>query len=204
MIRELQPGILINNRTDTAQDYWTPEQVQPEGWYEIEGQPVLWEACQTFSGSWGYHRDEQTWKSVPMLLQMLIDGVSKGGNLLLNVGPTARGTFDYRAQDRLAGMGEWMAVNSRSIYGCTMSDFTAPTDCRYTQNFDTGRLYCHVLSWPMKTLRLPGMAGKIEYAQLLHDASEVRFTETETDVLLQMPIVKPPVDIPVVEMYLNG
>jgi alpha-L-fucosidase len=202
MVRALQPGILINNRTDTPQDYWTPEQVQPEGWYEVDGKPVLWEACQTFSGSWGYHRDEKTWKSVPMLLRMLIDGVSKGGNLLLNVGPTARGTFDYRAQDRLAGMGEWMKYNERSIYGCTMSDFTAPTDTRYTQNFDTGRLYCHVFDWPMKTLRLPDMAGKIEYAQLLHDASEIQFDEAGDDVLLQMPIVKPPVEIPVVEMYL--
>ncbi len=204
MVRELQPGILINNRTDTPQDYWTPEQVQPEGWYEVDGEPVLWEACQTFSGAWGYHRDEKTWKSVPMLLRMLIDGVSKGGNLLLNVGPTARGTFDYRAKDRLAGMGEWMAVNERSIYGCTMSDFDAPSDCRYTQNFDTGRLYCHVFDWPMKTLRLPDMAGKVEYAQLLHDASEIQFTEEDDDILLQMPIVKPPVEIPVVEMYIDG
>ncbi len=203
MVREKQPGILINNRTDTPQDYWTPEQVQPEGWYEVDGKPVKWEACQTFSGSWGYYRDEHTWKSVPMLLRMLIDGVSKGGNLLLNVGPTARGTFDERAQARLRGIGEWMKLNSRSIYGCTMSDFPTPNDCRYTQNFNTGRLYCHIFAWPMKTLRLKAMAGKIEYAQLLHDASEIQFREDDGDVLLSLPIVKPPVEIPVVEMYLN-
>ena len=138
-----------------------------------------------------------------MLLRMLIDGVSNGGNLLLNVGPTARGTFDDRAQDRLRGMGEWMKLNDRSIYGCTMSDFDAPRDCRYTQNPDTGRLYCHVFAWPMKALRLPGMAGEVEYAQLLHDASEIQFTEEGDDVLLQMPSVKPTTEIPVVEMYLN-
>ena len=203
MVRELQPGILINNRTDTPQDYWTPEQVQPEGWYEIDGEPVLWEACQTFSGSWGYHRDEATWKSAGMLLRMLIDGVAHGGNLLLNVGPTARGTFDDRAQERLRGMGEWMRYHDRSIYGCTMSDFVAPTDCRYTQNFDTGRLYCHLFAWPMKSQRLKGMAGKVEYAQLLHDASEVLFREDGEDVVLSLPIVKPPVEIPVVEMCMR-
>ncbi|GAG51666.1 unnamed protein product, partial [marine sediment metagenome] len=192
----------INNRTDTPQDYWTPEQVQPEGWYEVDGEPVLWEACQTFSGSWGYHRDEATWKSVGMLLRMLIDGVAHGGNLLLNVGPTARGTFDCRAQERLAGMGEWMRYNDRSIYGCTMSDFIAPTDCRYTQNFDTGRLYCHLFAWPMKAQRLPGMAGKIEYAQLLHDGSEVLWQEEGEDVVLTLPIAKPSVEIPVVELFL--
>ena len=64
---------------------------------------MVWEGCQTFSGSWGYHRDEMTWKSVKQLLHMLVDGVSKGGNLLLNVGPTARGEFDYRAMERLEG-----------------------------------------------------------------------------------------------------
>ncbi len=60
----------------------------------------------------------------------LIESVSKGGNLLLNVGPTARGVFDYRAQDRLKAMGEWMKYNNRSIYGCTEApaDFTAPAE----------------------------------------------------------------------------
>ena len=203
LVRKYQPEIMINNRTEVFQDYTTPEQVQPDGWVEVDGKPVLWEACQTFSGSWGYYRDEFTWKSVDMLLRMLIDGVAKGGNLLLNVGPTARGDFDYRARERLAGMGEWMHLHDRSIYGCDMSDFKAPADCRYTQNFDTGRLYCHIYAWPMKTLKLPGMAGKIEYAQLLNDASEVLFGEQGDDVILQLPITQPPVAIPVVEMYLK-
>ena len=102
MTRELQPQILVNDRMDLMDveggwDYRTPEQYVPKEGVTVEGQPVLWEACHTLSGSWGYHRDEASWKSVEQLVQMLIDTVSKGGNLLLNVGPTARGEFDHRA-----------------------------------------------------------------------------------------------------------
>ena len=95
---------------------------------------MLWETCQTFSGSCGYNRDESTWKSVPQLVRMLIDTVSKGGNLLLNVGPTARGTFDDRALARLSGIGAWMKARSRSIYGCgpAPAGFQTPQDCRLT------------------------------------------------------------------------
>ncbi len=113
MVRELQPGIILDDRLDLRHgwDIKTPEQYQPREWVKVDGKPVVWEACQTFSGSWGYHRDEQTWKSVDQLVQMLIDTVSKGGNLLLNVGPTGRGEFDERALDRLNGMGEWMKTS---------------------------------------------------------------------------------------------
>ena len=93
MIRELQPHVVLNDRLD-LDDGWdirTPEQWQPQGWITVDGQPVVWEACQTFSGSWGYHRDEASWKSIGQLVRMLVDTVSKGGNLLLNVGPTGRG-----------------------------------------------------------------------------------------------------------------
>ncbi len=203
LIRRLQPEIMVNNRTEIFQDYTTPEQRPAKGWPEEDGKPVLWEACQTFSGAWGYHRDEYTWKSVEMLLQILINGVALGGNLLLNVGPTARGTFDDRAKERLAGMGEWMDLHNRSIYGCTKSDFTAPGDCRYTKNLETGRLYCHVYTWPFRELVLPGMAGKVGYAQLLNDASELQFGEDGEDLVLQLPIEKPGVAIPVVELYLK-
>jgi len=100
--RELQPDIIVNDRLDLLAvpggwDYRTPEQFMVREWVKMDGEPVPWETCQTFSGSWGYHRDETTWKSVEQLVQMLIDTVSKGGNLLLNVGPTARGELDRRA-----------------------------------------------------------------------------------------------------------
>jgi alpha-L-fucosidase len=216
MVRELQPHIVVNDRLEIGGDIKTPEQFQPHGWLEVNGKPVVWEACQTFSGSWGYYRDEMSWKSTEMLIQMLIDGVAKGGNLLLNVGPNGRGELDPRAIDRLRGMGDWMRLHSRSIYGCTASDFTPPTDCRYTQNGK--RLYLHLFAWPFKNVHLPGLAKRVEYAQLLNDASEVKMMTIDphqqaicttpggisADTLtLELPVHKPPVTVPVVELFLK-
>ncbi len=217
MIRELQPDIILNDRLD-LDDGWdikTPEQYQPRQWLRVDGRPVVWEACQTFSGSWGYHRDEATWKSPEQLVRMLIDTVSKGGNLLLNVGPTARGEFDARAADRLAAMGRWMKYHGRSIYGCTQAPeaLAAPPDCRLTYNPDTRRLYVHVFAWPTRLLHLDGFAGRIKYAQLLNDASEVpvglsreatiqRVDMGAETVTLRLPVRKPDVVVPVIELFL--
>lgn len=220
MVRELAPEVILDDRLDLPYgwDVKTPEQFQPREWVKVDGQPVVWEACQTFSGSWGYHRDEESWKSVDQLVQMLIDTVSKGGNLLLNVGPTGRGEFDARALDRLNGMGEWMKRHSRAIYGCTQapSGLTAPHDCRLTYNPDTHRAYLHVFAWPFKHLHLDGFAGKVEYAQLLNDASEIKmrglepWQATQADMsdrqtlTLELPVKKPDVTVPVIELYLKS
>ncbi len=207
MVRELQPGILINDRLQIDQDIKTPEQYVPREWVRVDGEPVIWEACQTFSGSWGYHRDEASWKSVSMLVRMLVDTVSKGGNLLLNVGPTGRGEFDRRALDRLSGIGEWMKRQSRAIYGCTQApaEFACPDDCRYTYNPDTNRLYLHVFSWPFKHIHLGGMAQRVQYAQLLNDASEVpmRAGAEEGLLTLEVPVLKPDATVPVIELFLR-
>jgi len=224
LARKLQPGIIINDRLDLndvagGYDYVTPEQFMPAQWPERNGVRVPWETCQTFSGSWGYHRDENTWKSPNQLIAMLIEVVSKGGNLLLNVGPTARGNFDARATGRLDALGEWMHYNSRSIYGCTAApeDFQRPENTFLTYNPETRRLYVHVLQWPFKTLYLPGFKGKVRYAQFLHDGSEIRYTTSahadasnhmaitagEQDLILQMPVEKPGVEIPVIELFLE-
>jgi len=226
MVRELMPNVVLNDRLDLPEgwDIKTPEQFQPRGWVTVDGQPVVWEACQTFSGSWGYHRDEASWKSVDQLVQMLVDTVSKGGNLLLNVGPTGRGEFDRRALDCLAGMGEWMERHSRSIYGCTQApeEFKAPRDCRLTYNPDTKRVYVHVFAWPFRHLHLDGQAWleRVEYAQLLNDASEVRMKglekwqlaagssvnptgKEEPTLTLTLPVQKPDVTVPVIELFLK-
>ena len=107
---------------------------------------------------------------------MLIESVARGGNLLLNVGPTGRGEFDARALDRLNGIGEWMKRHSRSIYGCTQSpdEFVAPKNCELTWNPLTKRLYVHVFAWPFEQLHLSGLGERVKYAQLLHDASEIK------------------------------
>ena len=217
--RRLQPGIIIDNRTEIEQDLWTPEQWQPMAWvrHEQTGELVTWEACQTFSGSWGYYRDEQTWKSPEMLIRMLVNTVAFGGNLLMNVGPTSRGYFDQRAQDALKVYADWMKYNSRSIYGCTMAEpeFKAPADCRLTQSEDGKRLYVHLFAYPFAHLLLPGLAGKVDYAQFLHDGSELLFDEgkmnhfgdalpEESDLLvIRLPAVKPNTPVPVIELFLK-
>ncbi len=216
LTRELQPNIIINNRLDLPReqaDIHTPEQVQPREWVHVDGKPVVWEACQTFSGSWGYHRDETTWKSPEQLIEMLINTVATGGNLLMNVGPTGRGTFDHRALDALQVYAEWMKLHNRAIYGCTQSEFGAPSGCRYTQNGN--RLYLHIFDWPFRHIYLDGLVGKVEYAQLLNDVSEVKLlaptqstSHIEPEVpagslLLELPVVKPNVVVPVVELFLK-
>lgn len=216
MIRELQPGIIVNDRLNVPGDFVTPEQYQPAGAMLSGGKEVPWEACQTLNGSWGYDRDNLDYKSSDQLVRMLIDGVSKGGNLLLNVGPTARGTIDPRAQQALDGIGEWMRLHARSIYGAGAAGFEAPVDARYTQRGD--RLYLHLFAWPFQFIHLPGLAGKVSYAQLLNDASEVPLLVLDSEqsaghmtpagqapgtLTLKLPVQRPNVAVPVVELFLN-
>lgn len=219
-IRKLQPNIILNDRMDLEEeggwDYKSPEQFMPKNWVTFEGGKVPWETCQTFSGSWGYHRDQYTWKSPKQTIVMLIETVSKGGNLLLNVGPTARGIIQDEAVDRLEATHEWMKYNSRSIYGCTAApdDIKAPDNCLLTYNPKTNRLYVHVLNWPFKTIYLPNLAGKVKYAQILKDASELKMgtkkgawmddvNKNDKGITLNIPVRKPNTEIPVIELFLK-
>jgi alpha-L-fucosidase len=217
MVRELQPEILVNDRLGLREgwDITTPEQAVPESWPLVGDEPALWETCQTFSGSWGYHRDEQTWKSVDQLVVMLVDTVSKGGNLLLNVGPTGRGEIDDRALDRLRGMGRWMAGHSSSIYGCTEApaSITTPRDSRLTYNPATNRLYLHLLHWPAQPLVWHGMKDRVRWARLLHDGSELQAPtdslsalrrQSPNALVLDLPVHRPDVTLPVIELALHG
>ncbi len=217
MVRELQPGIIVNDRLEIGGDLKTPEQYQPRSWPEVGGERALWEACQTLNGSWGYDRDNLDWKPTDMLVRMLVDTVSKGGNLLLNVGPNARGELEPRAVQRLRGVGEWLRLHERSVRGCTASDLAPPPDCRYTENGN--RLYLHLFSWPFKHVHLEGLAGRVEYAQLLNDASEIVTRVIDPDqraqnttmggipegtLTLELPVQRPTVEVPVVELFLKG
>lgn len=219
-IRKLQPQIIINDRLDLAKeggwDFLSPEQFMPKEWVTYEDEKVAWETCQTFSGSWGYHRDEYTWKSAHQTIVMLIETVSKGGNLLLNVGPTARGVIQDEAVERLEATHEWMKYHSRSIYGCTAApeEFTKPDNCLLTYNEETNRLYVHILEWPFKTIYLPGLAGKVEYAQLLNDGSELKLKskngawlddakDGDDGLKIDIPVRKPNVEVPVIEIFLK-
>ncbi|MFC4619192.1 alpha-L-fucosidase [Camelliibacillus cellulosilyticus] len=216
MVLELQPHILINDRLGLHRGVTTPEQYQPsESLDGNHSKRIIWEACQTMNDSWGYDRDNKNFKSAELLIKMLIDTVSKGGNMLLNVGPNGRGEWDSVSVERLESIGTWMRLHQPSIYGAGRSAFVAPPDCRYTQKSD--RLYLHLFSWPFKNIHLEGLAGKVTYARFLHDHSEVgmktfdpeeTLTETENninpnDVMIILPVIKPDVPVPVIELFLK-
>ncbi|MFE6891193.1 alpha-L-fucosidase [Streptomyces sp. NPDC057694] len=217
VVRELQPDILVNDRLGVPGDYVTPEQYQPDRPLERDGERVLWEACHTLNGSWGYDRDNHDYKDPALLVRMLVESVACGGNLLLNVGPTGRGALDPRARDTLGAIAEWSALNARSVHGAGPSAYPPPPGTLYTQR---GRyLYLHLLAWPLKHLHLPGLAGRVRYAQFLHDGSEVRFQEIDQappehnnlaphsqpagTLTLTLPIARPDVPLPVIELELD-
>ncbi len=190
LTRSLMPGIVVNDRLGIPGDTITPEQITP-------GSPVIdkntgllavWEACHTFSGSWGYNRDENTWKSPETLIRLLVEMTSMGGNLLMNVGPTSRGYFDDRANNSLEVYSRWMKKNSRSIYNCGIADdsFIAPEGTLLTQSNDGKRLYLHLPVYQNK-LVFKGASGKFDYAQFLFDGSEILFSEIDSDVVFDMP-----------------
>ena len=147
---------------------------------------------------------------------MLVDGVSKDGNLLLNVGPDGRGEFEPRAVDTLGAIGAWMDLHARSIRGAGPAPYVPPPDARYTWRGD--RLYLHLFAWRFQHVHLPGFAGRVRFAQFLHDGSEIpggvidpaRQAQNTTmgglgaDVLsLTLPVRRPDVLVPVVELFLE-
>ncbi len=212
LVRKLQPGIIVNNRLGLSEykdgaDFETPEQVSPAELAKYRGK--TWETCQTFSGSWGYYRDENTWKTHRQLLDLLITSVSNGGNLILNVGPTARGEFDYRATNALDSMAYWMHANSNAIYNCTYAptEYKIPDGDKLTYNKTLKRLYIHLYNYPQQgKLVLPGYNGKVKYVQFLNDHSEILSKPSATsseDLELTLPVKKPPYEIPVIELMLE-
>lgn len=216
LCRELQPNMIVNDRLGIPGDLVTPEQYQPVRPLERDGQPVLWEACQTINGSWGYHRDNLDAKSPDLLVRMLAGSVAVGGNLLLNVGPTARGEIAPRDARLFAAIGEWMRRHEASIVGAGPSAHPAPSGTAYTQR--GARLYVHLEVWPFGLLHLPGLAGKVRFARFLHDGSEVRYREIPPaqeafnmvpagpapgTLTLELPVQRPDVALPVVELILE-
>ncbi|WP_425270237.1 alpha-L-fucosidase [Flexivirga meconopsidis] len=216
LTRQLQPGIVVNDRLDIPADIVTPEQYQPVSPMLRDGEEVPWEACQTTNGSWGYDRDNHDHKSPDLIVRMLANSVSNGGNMLLNVGPNGRGEFDPTDRHILREVGDWMRLHERAIIGAGPSAYVAPADCHYTQAGN--RLYVHVFAWPMGHLHLPDLAGKVSYAQLLHDGSEINRVvhEAGTEGLttqpggqpagtltLELPMRAPSVALPVIELFLT-
>jgi alpha-L-fucosidase len=169
-VRSIAPDVIINNRVgkgregmtgtydpETASgDFGTPEQEIP-----ATGLGYDWETCMTMNDHWGYNKNDHNWKSVKDLIQKLIDIASKGGNFLLNVGPTAEGLFPQESLDRLKAMGEWLRKNGVSIYGTTASQFENLEWGRSTTKGNT--LYLHVFEWPEEgKLLVPGLVSQAQ------------------------------------------
>ncbi|MFH1945052.1 MAG: alpha-L-fucosidase [Acidobacteriota bacterium] len=179
-VRSLQPNIIINNRVGKGRagmagtydpgsasgDFGTPEQEIP-----ATGLDYDWETCMTMNDYWGYNRNDPNWKSETDLIQKLSDIASKGGNFLLNVGPTAEGLFPPESVERLAAIGRWMKTNGDSIYGTTASLFEKLDWGRSTTKGRT--LYFHVFDWPADgRLVVPGLLTKADRAVLLSSSGE--------------------------------
>lgn len=182
-VRGLQPDIIINNRVgknrkgmkgvsvgeEIVGDYGTPEQQIP-----ADGLPpgVDWESCMTMNDHWGYNKHDQNWKSSQKMIRMLIDVASKGGNYLLNVGPTAEGEIPAPSVERLREIGAWMAVNGESIHGASACPFPkTPSWGRITSK--PGKLFLHVFDWPKDgklSVSMPPPVGKMPKAYLLADS----------------------------------
>jgi alpha-L-fucosidase len=188
MVRQHQPQIILNNRlggdgasTSSAGslgDFETPEQGVPErGRVDPEGNPTIWEACITLNNHWGYHANDAVWKSPELVVHTLVNCVSKGGNLLLNVGPDATGRIPEPSQHILREVGQWMERNHRSIYGCGPADLPKPEWGRFTRN---GRfLYAHVMHPHIGHINIKGeSAEKVRRVRVLTNGAEAFIANT--------------------------
>ena len=218
-VRSLQPDILVNNRVGAGRnglegftengefggDFGTPEQQIP-----ATGLPNIdWETCMTMNDHWGYNSLDKNFKSSKDLLQMLVDIVSKGGNYLLNIGPTSEGLFPGESIERLREIGNWMHTNGESIYGTSASPFTKLDwgRCTKIETKNGTRLYLHVFNWPAGgKLTVPGIFNQPSVAFLLADANRnpLNIVRQYENLIITIPSTPPDKINSVVVLDLNG
>ncbi len=197
--RTLQPRVIVNNRvegwsqvpiTDHLGDFRTPEQEVPAtGWPGVD-----WESCITMNRNWGYNSYDHDFKPVSRLIGLLVETASKGGNLLLNIGPRADGTFPDESVERLEAIGRWMAVNGGAIYGTTASPFASvPPLLPFRATSQSNRLFLFLSEWPAGDLHVPGLRTPIRAATLLADPDRrpLACAATETGAVVSLPAAAP-------------
>jgi alpha-L-fucosidase len=192
MARKHQPGVVIDNRLDAsghergsimtanpapyAGDFTSPEQmVPPEGYISELGEPVPWEACVTLNKHWGYHAGDSHYKDAKLVIRTLVECVSKNGNMILNVGPDAKGRIPEKSKEILREVGDWLKFNGDSVYGCGKADYPKPEWGRFTQK--GGKLYAHVFEPSVSAICLPNLGGKVSYMRRVADDVEIERTK---------------------------
>lgn len=189
MVRALQPDVVMDNRIEVSGegfgslyqcaptpyhgDFVTPEKmIPPRGLRDVQGNPLVWEACITMNNNWGYCGTDHCYKPAPLLIKKLVECVSKGGNMILNVGPDGRGNIPPESLEILTQMGAWMAKNGESIYGCGPAALEKPEYGRVTARGD--RLYFHIYENTLGPLPLMGLRKEnIRGLRLLATGQEV-------------------------------
>ena len=203
-VRSLQPQIIVNNRVgrgragmsgmDKGQgvgDYGTPEQeIPPTGF----GPSVYWESCMTMNDHWGYNKRDEHWKSTRTLIHNLIDCAGKGGNYLLNVGPTAEGLIPGGSIERLRAIGQWTKANGEAVYATEAGPFRKLAWGRCTQKTDGKEtiLYLHVFDWPADgKLFIPGLRNELKSAALLVSGEKLKARKSAAGVEIEVPSTAP-------------
>ncbi|MCK9639968.1 MAG: alpha-L-fucosidase [Prolixibacteraceae bacterium] len=191
MVRKYQPEIILDNRLATHEgssskqrmvkilgDFETPEQGIPDvPLVDKYGNPVPWETCLTLNGGWGYTEQDHNWKSPELIIHSLVNCVSKNGNLLLNVGPDARGNIPEESIGILTEVGKWMDKSGESIYGCGSSNLTKPDWGRFTQKGNT--VYAHWLYPNLGQLNAKGVdSGNVKNVYMLKSGAELPYQNT--------------------------
>lgn len=212
MIHGLQPDCIINDRIGNAQgEYATAEQ---KILATVDRHP--WETNMTMSAHWGFNKADHQWKSAETLVRNLVDIVSKGGNYLLNVGPTGEGVFPPEAIERLHAIGDWMKTNGESIYGCGATPFGPELgnvsatekdkaghplfvpDWQWRCTTRGGTMYLHLFAWPGDgKFALNGIKGKAARIFLLGDPARkpLTFQQSGGQLTVDLPPQAPdPID----------
>jgi alpha-L-fucosidase len=190
----LQPNIITNDRLKRPNfpgDYKTPEQKIPN-LSELDGKD--WETCMTMNGTWGFKASDHNWKTPTTLIHNLVDIASKGGNYLLNVGPTAEGEIPQPSIDALKAIGGWMKTNGEAIYGTKASPLPPLAWGRCTQKMEDKNtiLYLSVFDWPADgKLVVPGIKGKVRRATLITWGKKLDTENTAEGLVIHVPPTMP-------------
>jgi len=186
LIRKLQPDCVVNSRLGYhLGDYTVEEQTIP-----ADGNPLPWESCMTLNHHWGFKKNDFDWKPTAALVRNLVDIASKGGNFLLNVGPTGAGEIPAASVERLREVGEWMKVNGPAIYGTTASPFKQLDWGRCTKKVTPAgvTLYLHVFDWPKNgKLLVPGLTNEVMSAVCLAGGRSLTSLQTSGSTTLLVP-----------------